>query len=473
MTPRTRTALALCLTLLCGRLATAPANAQNPAPKPTISAKRPNFVFFLTDDQRADTLSIAGHPLLKTPNIDALARAGSWFQNAFVTHSLCAPSRSSFLTGMYSHSTGVVDNASRRKLKPGTVLVSDILRQNGYEVAFVGKAHIQNELRDHPWDDYFGFRGQGRYNNPMIIANKQPEKLYKGWMDDVLAAHAVDFLTRPHDKPFCLFVFFKASHRSWTRPERLAHLYEGQSVAEPPTMHTGYAGKPAAVADADMKIGSFPDVPNLDKLVKDYCATLAAIDENVGKILGALSAQHLNDDTAVVYSSDNGFFLGEWNFFDKRLMYEPSIRVPLIVRYPKLFPAGLRPTQLALHIDVAPTLLELAGIPIPHWMQGRSLVPILEGKQPPTAWRTDFLYEYYEYPEPHRVKPNRGVRTDRWKYIEFPGNPSEYELYDLKTDPRETTNLYGKPEFAPRVEHLRKRLLELRRETLDPDLETK
>jgi arylsulfatase A-like enzyme len=442
-------------------LFTPDSRAADPAP-------RPNFIFFLTDDQRYDALSLAGHPLLKTPNIDRIGREGAWFRNAFTTHSLCGPSRACFLTGKYSHTTGVRDNGKNVRLDRSHKTVAEILKDQGYEVAFIGKSHLEGALRDRPWDYYFGFKGQGRYVDPIVSENGEPDRVYKGYMDDVLTDKALQYLARPHAKPFCLFLWFKAPHRSWVRAERFAHLYEGQSVPEPRTMRMGYAGKPRAVAEADMKIGTFPDVKDLDQLVKDYCATVAAVDENVGRVLKLLDEKQLAQDTAVLFSADNGFFLGEWNFFDKRLMYEPSLRIPLLVRYPRRVRPGTVRAEMVLNVDVAPTMLELAEVPIPDDMQGKSLVPLLEGRQVP--WRDAFLYEYYEYPEPHRVRPNRGVRTDRWKLIHYFTEPQEWELYDLADDPDETRNLYGRPEVADVVDRLKRRLEELRRETKDPDL---
>jgi arylsulfatase A-like enzyme len=430
---------------------------------------RPNIVFFLTDDQRYDALSLAGNALLKTPNMDRIGREGVWFRNAFVIHSLCAPSRSSFLTGKYSHTTGVIDNGEHMTLDPSQTIVTEILRKNGYEVAFIGKSHVKGSLRERTWDYYFGFKGQGRYVDPIISDNGAPDREYKGYMDDILTDKALEYLERPHEKPFCLFLWFKGCHRSWVRAPRFAHLYEGQTVPEPPTLKTGYAGKPKAVADADMKIGSFDDVKSLDQLVKDYDATLAAVDENVGRVLESLEKAHRAEDTAVIFSSDNGFFLGEWNFFDKRLMYEPSIRIPLLIRYPRRFQRGTVRSEIALNIDLAPTMLDLAGVPIPGDMHGKSLVPLAEGKHVP--WRDAFLYEYYEYPQPHRVQPNRGIRTERWKLIHyFAEDPQEWELYDLQNDPNETENLYGRPEYADTTARLKERTAELRKETGDPDL---
>jgi arylsulfatase A-like enzyme len=431
---------------------------------------RPNFVFFLTDDQRADALSLANHAILKTPNIDRIGREGAWFRNAFVVNSLCTPSRASFLTGRYGHATGVLDNSGNRTLPASERTVAEILRDQGYEVAFVGKSHIAGSLRDRPWDYYFGFKEQGRYIDPIIAEGKEPDRVYPGYMDDVLTDHALSYLAKPRTKPFCLFVWFKAPHRSWVRAPRFAQLYEGETVPEPPNFRAGLADKPKAVQQTDMQIGSanHRDVPSLDKLVKDYSATVAAVDDNVGRVLDQLDRQKLADDTVVIYGSDNGFFLGEWNLFDKRLMYEPSIRIPLLIRYPRKVKPGTLRTEMALNIDLAPTMLELAGIPVPSSMHGRSLAPLLSGESIP--WRDAWLYEYYEYPQPHHVRPHRGIRTERWKLIRYEGQPEEWELYDLANDPHESHNLYGEVDQAENVEKLKRRLEELRRETGDPEL---
>ncbi|MBW2541169.1 MAG: sulfatase [Deltaproteobacteria bacterium] len=433
------------------------------------STPRPNFIFFLTDDQRADALSIAGNKVLKTPNIDQLARDGVRFTNAFVTTSLCAPSRASFLTGQWAHTHGVRTNEPSSRLKPTQTIFADLLRENGYEVAFIGKWHMDGAGRDREWDYYFGFEGQGRYKHPIIAENGGPDRRYwKRYTDDMLATKAIEFIRRPRAKPFCLFVFFKAPHRSWIRAPRHKKLFEGIAVPEPDTLHTDYAGKPNAFKNADMKIGDFDDVASFQKFAKDYYAVITAVDENVGRVMKAVADEKLVDDTAVIFSSDNGFFVGEWNFFDKRLMHEPSIRIPMIIRYPRSSKPGTTRKEMVLNVDVAPTLLDLAGVSVPDWMQGKSMRSLLEGRE--AEWRDAWLYESYEYPAVHMVPKNRGVRTERWKYIHYFEDPQEYELYDLVADPDEKKNLYGDPEFAPIVEELRQRMTQLRRETGDPDL---
>ncbi len=430
------------------------------------AAGRPNFVIMMTDDQRHDALSIAGNRMLKTPNLDRIGREGIRFRNMFVTNALCAPSRATLLTGLYSHGHGVIDNRNRA-LKPEQPILADLMREAGYEVAFCGKSHVNGALRDRKWDYYFGYRGQGRYLNPLIAEGVEgPDKAYPGYMDDVVTDKAVEWLKRKREKPFCLFLFFKAPHRSWERAPRHADLFKDDAVPKPRAwdeFDKGYPGKPRAFADADNKIGNAPDVMSLEKMVKDINATVTAVDENVGKVFEALEATGRLNDTAMLFTSDNGFFHGEWRLYDKRLMHEPSIRVPLLIRYPDGIKSGLVKDQMALNVDIAPTVLDMARIPVPKWMHGRSLLPILSGKR--TAWRKDWLYEYYEYPDSHKVKPHRGIRTDRWKLIHYYEAPEEFELYDLRKDPGELNNLYGKPATDKITAELKRRLYELRLET--------
>lgn len=431
-----------------------------------IGADRPNFVVMMTDDQRADKFSFAGDPLLKTPNLDKLRAGGMSFSRMYVTNSLCAPSRASLLTGLYSHTHGVPDNKDRR-INPGIPLLSDMLRSAGYEAAFCGKSHVWGALRDRHWDDYFGFKGQGNYLKPVIAEGTHGKDLPReGYMDDVVTDHAVNWLAnRNKEKPFILFLFFKAPHRSWQRAPRHADLYKGMTVPKPATWDDPGIGKPKTFLGADNKIGVFADAKDFDAMVKDYDATITAVDENVGKVLAKLDELKLADSTNVMFTSDNGFFLGEWQRFDKRFMHEASSRVPMIVRGPGIA-ANSTCKKIALNVDITPTILDLAGVKPKTKMHGRSFAPLLKGETP-ADWRKDWLYEYYEYPGPHSVKPNRGVADERYKYIHYYTDPVEYELYDLETDPNEIKNLAGDPKFADIRNRMAKRLDELRKETGD------
>lgn len=432
------------------------------------AADRPNLIILMTDDQRFDAMSCAGNPVIKTPNMDRLATEGARFKNMFVTNSLCAPSRASIMTGLYSHSHGVMANTPKlRGPVPANIpFVSDHLRKAGYEVAFVGKSHVIESFRDREWDYYFGFRDQGNYLKPRIAEGTKGEDiLYEGWIDDVLTEKAIGWMKKKRDKPFCLFLFFKSPHRSWNPPERYKNLYADVPIPKPDLWDADRNLKPKAFADADNKIGSFDDVKTLEGFLRNYYRCLTGVDDNVGKVLAALKELGQLDDTAIFYTSDNGFFAGEWQAFDKRFMHEPSIRVPLLVRYPKLVKAGQTPEKMVLNLDFAPTLLDLAGVAIPPEMQGRSILPIFKEKTP--EWRKDWLYEYYEFPGDHSVRKHRGMRTDKYKYIHYYEEPEEFELYDLEKDPQERVNLHGKPEMANVEQQLRERLAALRKETKD------
>lgn len=427
---------------------------------PQQQPRRPNFVLMMSDDQRWDTLSLTGNRLIKTPNMDRIGREGIVFRNAFVTNALCSPSRATFLTGTYSHVNGVIDNRNRL-IDPKAPFMPDLLRAAGYEVAFYGKNHLQGALRDRKWDSYFAYKGQGRYQKPIIAEGVDGKDVpHEGWMDDVVTDKAVDWLKGRGEKPFCLFLFFKAPHRSWERAPRHAELMKDVEVPKPASFADPAADKPAAFRDADNRIGQFKDVATLDGFVKDYMATIAGVDENIGKVFKVLEETKKLDDTLLLHTGDNGFFLGEWNRFDKRFMHEVSIRVPLVVRYPRLIKAGSNSDKMALNVDYAPTLLDLAGVAVPEAMQGRSLRPLLAGED--VEWRKDWYYHYYEYPDAHKVKPQRGVRTETHKLIHYYEEPQEFELYDLVKDPDERTNLAADPLHAALKKELLTRIDVLR-----------
>jgi len=438
---------------------------------------RPNIVCLLGEGLRTDEFSSAGNKILKTPNMDRIGREGCVFKNSFVVNALCLPSRATALTGLYSHTTGAVSNIEGR-LPKNVELVSDLLHKAGYETAFLGKSHIQGALMDHYWDYYFGFVGQADYYQPVITEGIRGEyktaKKYDGeYVDTLLTRKAVEWLQQKRDVPFCLFLWFYAPHSPFYRPKDMVNSFNGVPIPVPSTFDedlNDYPGKPRAVAHADNQIGSaevFGDDPrSLEELVKDHYAGVEDNDRNVGAVLKELERQHSLDRTAVLLSSDHGFFLGEHHFYDKRLMYEPSIRVPLMIRYPKRVPSGETSEKMVLNLDLAPTMLDLAGVPVPEVMQGKSVLPLAEGKRI-AQWRKDWLYEYYEYPGFENVRPCRGVRTERYKYIHFFLDPEEFELYDLQTDPDEKNNLYGKPGFEQLTAQLKARLAELRQETGD------
>lgn len=472
--------------MLAGAVAAAPfakmARASGPAP-----AVAPNVVFIMTDDQRQDALSVYGNAILRTPNIDRIAADGVRFTEAFVTNSLCAPSRATFLTGLYSHRHGVLSNGSGPQfynqpgLRDGEITFPELLKAAGYYTGVVGKWHLRSAPTGFDSSVVFG-RTRSGYHDPEMAVNGVRVK-FRGHADDVVGDQALTFLReRPADRPFCLLYHFMSPHRAWMPAERFARAFEDVEIPVPRTFEDRLVGK-EAVQRAEMAIADMPDfrdkgvdpsLPfaerkrlNLQHLIKNYYRVLLSVDENVGRFLDALDAAGLAENTIVVYTSDNGFFLGEFGLYDKRLMYESSIRVPLLVRYPARVAAGVDRSHMVLNVDAAPTLLELTGVPVPKAMQGRSFAPLLLGQTPP--WREDFLYEFFEYPAEHCARKHRGVRTKRWKLIHLYEQPEQWELYDLESDPDETRNLAGDRRHAATERMLRERMEELRRELGDMD----
>lgn len=449
-----------------GDSARAEASASTPA--------RPNFVFFHGEGMRWDELSCAGNTIIHTPNFDRIAHQGIIFNNSFCTNALCSPSRASALTGMYSHSTGVVDNRPRA-IPDSIPTFADVLHQAGYEVGMFGKVHVYG-LEKRNWDYYFGIDSAGaNYYHPVITesenGNVKPPKQYEGYFDDLVTNQALEWINQPREKPFCLFLWFLAPHAPFYRARRNADLYNGIAIPKPTTFDDdikGYPGKPHAftIGWNKMVTGIYgnDDPRSLEEVVKDHYAGVVMTDENAGRVMHALEKQGVLDDTAIMLSSDHGFFLGEWGFYNKMLMHEPSIRVPLALRYPRMAKAGAKCEKMVLSVDLAPTFLELAGIKQPESMQGRSLVPLLEGGDI-SDWRKDWLYEYYD--ERYAAR-SRGIRTKKFKLIHYWEPPEEYELYDLETDPRELNNLYGDSRYAKIAEELKQRIHQLRVETKDP-----
>jgi arylsulfatase A-like enzyme len=477
------------LRLIGGAAAASPLSLLLGASQGSPPRQAPNVLVFLTDDQRFDSLSAAGNRILKTPNMDRIANGGVRFGEAFCTNALCAPSRATMLTGMYSHAHGVMTNGDGPDVRNQPGLRDDqltfvhLLRQVGYRTAVVGKWHIPS--RPSGFDDWAILPGQGVYVDPEMIVNGTRVK-FRGHVDDVVGDQALAMLrNRQKDRPFCLLCHFKSPHRAWIPAPQFEHAFDDVEIPEPATFNDTLEGRPSAVRQHDMAIATMSDfqdrgVPaslpaderkrrNFQAMVKNIYRVLLSVDANVGRVLDYLDKEGLAENTVVFYASDNGFFHGEHGFFDKRLMYEPSIRVPMLWRYPGRFRAGLvESTHMALNVDVAPTILELCGVPVPLWMQGRSLAPLLDGRQVP--WRDAFVYEYFEYPAVHCIRKNRGVRTDRWKLIQYWEQPEEWELYDVKSDPNEVRNLAGAQEHAGQKQALQALLAGMRREigSVDP-----
>ncbi len=435
--------------------------------------KKPNIVFFLGEGTRHDALSIAGNPIVKTPNHDRIGSEGMMFRNAFCTNSLCAPARATLLTGLYSRSTGALSNKHLQVPLPSDIpLFTDLLREAGYEIAIVDKVHVHNGVEERHWDYYFGHNDAANdYVNPTFKEGSDGKvgaaKQFTGvYPDDIAVERALNWLeTRQSDKPFCLLVWFVAPHEPFFRARRYFDLYShGTVIPKPATFDDdlkGYAGKPKCFVAAKNKIGTSSthnSIVSLEGMAKDYYAGLAAVDENMGRILGYLEQKRILDDTAVVCTSDHGYFLGEWRLFDKRLMHEPSIRVPMMVRFPKRIPTGTVRDETVLDIDVAPTILDLAGVPVPAHFQGKSLLPLSQAAD--SSFRKEWYYHYYQGGD--ESPQNRGIRTERYKLINYPNEePQEFELYDLDNDPCEEINLYGNPNYAALQQSLWNRMLEL------------
>ena len=422
---------------------------------------RPNIVFILVDDLRFDALGCTGHPFIGTPNIDRIAAEGVLFRNAFVTTPLCSPSRASILTGRYAASHGIQtnrnDQGASRKLDTFPLL----LQRAGYATAYMGKWHMGNDDSPRPgFDRWISFKGQGVYVDPPLNIDGKAVKI-NGYMTDILTDHAAEFISRKQDKPFCLYLSHKAVHGPFTPAERHKDLFAQETVAAPPA--DSLEGKPALKRDppppARARAGANPAAH--ERIAKNQLRALMSIDEGVGRLLKVLSDTGQLDNTLVIFTSDNGFFWGEHGLGDKRAAYEESIRVPLLMRYPRLIPANVKRDQLVLSVDIAPTLLELAGVAIPRGLHGRSLVPLL--REDVGTWRESILAEYFNEPN-YRIPGWQAVRTKRWKYIHYTELEGMDELYDLQDDPHELKNLIKDPGVGARLKEMRAELERLTNE---------
>lgn len=403
-----------------------------------------NILFFLVDDMRYDAIGMLNDYFI-TPHLDALARDGVMFNQAIVTTSLCSPSRASILTGQYAHTHNVLDNSTL--LPEGLATFPQVLQDAGYDTAFVGKWHMGGSS-DEPrpgFNRWVSFRGQGPYTNPKFNIDGEQVPT-DGYTTDLITDHAVEFLERDRDKPFLLYVSHKAVHAPFTPPERHAGSYADAEYPWPTTMantEANYAGKPEWVRKQRWSWhgveGLYDNATDMPTFVREYAEALRAVDDSVGRLMAALRAQDLLEDTLVVFTSDNGFQFGEHGLIDKRTMYKASIRVPLIVHCPGYVPANTRRNEVIANIDYAPTFIELAGADIPDSVQGRSFLGILEGTT--DTWRDAVLYEYFwerSFPQTPTVL---GVRTERYKFMQYHGIWDRYELYDMQEDPDETNNL--------------------------------
>ncbi|WP_309714491.1 sulfatase-like hydrolase/transferase [Armatimonas sp.] len=400
-----------------------------------MQTSRPNIIVIYTDDQRWDALGVVQKeqgskgrfPWFKTPNLDKLAAEGTRFRNAFVVNSLCAPSRATLLTGQYGHTNGIVDNHTPFSEK--NVTVATLLSSAGYKTGYVGKWHMGNQ-RERPCFDFAAsFIGQGKYDDCQFVVNGKDTPT-KGWIDDVSTDYALQFMRESAGKPFFLVLGFKSAHGPFSPPPSHANDYTSDTARPVPNLGMSpiYASERKGNAD-----------PNA--LNRGYFRCLSAMDDCVGKLMASV-----DDNTVVIFASDNGFYLGEHSLGDKRTAYDESLRIPLLVHLPKRMRRAQKLDAMALNVDIAPTVLELAGVPVPKAMHGRSLVPLLTGKKP-ADWRKAFFYTYF-FERGFAAPTTQCVRTENAKLIQYPGHPEWTEVFDLKADPFEIKNLARDPGAA-------------------------
>ncbi len=415
----------------------------------TNASVRPNFIFIYTDDQRYDAMGVvqreqgdlARFPWFKTPNMDRLAAEGIRFRNAFATSSLCSPSRATFLTGLYNHLNGVVNNHT--PFPTNSVTYATVLRASGYKTAYVGKWHMGNQRGQRPGFDYSAsYIAHGRYEDCPFEINGVSEPT-KGWVDDVTTDFAINFMRTNKTGPFLLVVGFKSPHDPRSPPERLKNLFAGEACRpavnkDSPPPYLAASGKPGVTEAQDKSENRL-----------DYFRCIAGADENLGRLLAALDELGLADNTMVVYTSDNGYYLGDHRLGDKRSAYEESIRIPLLLRYPRLGVKGVVVNEEVLNTDLAPTFIDYGGLPVPAQMQGKSWRPLLERKNSvrPPDWRTAFFYEYF-FERNFAVPTLFALRTEDAKLIKYKDHDDWTELFDLAKDPFEMRNLRHEPSAA-------------------------
>jgi arylsulfatase A-like enzyme len=469
--------------------------------------QRPNILFIMTDDHAAHAISAYGSKVNVTPNIDRIAREGALLRNVFATNAICTPSRAAILTGQYSHLNGVT---MFNRFDSSRVTVAQLLQRRGYHTAMIGKWHLGSDPTG--FDQWEIFPGQGSYMDPVLYTARS-ETTYKGYATDIVTDLGLSFLRdRPRDKPFFLMLHHKAPHRHWQPDSAHAAQFAGRWIPEPPTLWDDYTTRTDALREneqliakhlsrSDLKLipppglsaqetnrwlAAFPDTVTIERdgatvtltgdeltrwkyqrYMQDYLATVQSVDDNIGRVLKYLDDSGLARNTIVMYTSDQGFFLGDHGMYDKRFMYEESLRMPLVMRWPGAIRPGSTIEQIVLNVDFAPTLLEAAGAEPPSDMHGRSFVSILRGRAP-SSWRTSMYYRYYHDPGHHNTRQHYGVRTLTHKLIYF-WTKDQWELFDLRKDPFELHNLYGQPGHAQITATLKAELARLKRELGDDD----
>lgn len=483
-----------------------------------------NIVYIMTDDHTRQMMSCYDQRHIQTPNLDRIANGGVIFSNAFVANSISGPSRACLLTGKHSHKNGKKDNFTTFDGNQQTV--QQLLQQAGYETAMIGKWHLDSEPTH--FDHWAVLVGQGHYYNPDFIT-PEGKKQYKGYATTITTDMGLEWLDKQRDKnkPFCLFLHHKAPHRNWMSEPKHLNAYEDKTFELPDNFYDDYEGRVAAsqqemsiASDHDMDIvndlkmirpgvktrlseayiqGEYARLdpeqkaawdahyqPIIDEFynanlkgkelaewkyqryMRDYAKVINSVDESIGRVLDYLEANDMLDNTIVIYTSDQGFYMGEHGWFDKRFMYEESFSTPLIMHLPKRFKRRGEVKEMVQNIDFAPTMLAIAGADIPSDIQGVSLLPLLENDKAPADWRKSLYYHYYEYPAEHAVKRHFGVRNERYKLIHFYNDIDEWELFDLQKDPKEMHNVYAAPEYQDVVKEMKAELKRLQEYYDDP-----
>lgn len=465
-----------------------------------------NIIFIFSDDHAYQAISAYGSQLVETPNIDRIAQNGVVFNNQLITNSICGPSRATLLTGKYSHKNGFRGNGDRFDITQP--VFSRLMQKGGYETAWIGKWHLGN-LPNDTFDHWYVLPGQGYYYNPEFINDNDDTIRHEGYVTNIITEQTKSFLeNRNKDKPFFLVIGEKATHRQWLPDIQDLGAYDSIDFPIPETFYDQYEGRIAAedqdmtinktlLLQADLKVHldynhnqynrftpeqekafrAYYDIVTVDfdkrkltgndlvewkfqRYLRDYLATARSLDRNIGEILDYLEEEDLSKNTVIIYGSDQGFYLGEHGWFDKRFMYEESLRTPFIMQHPYLSKARRTIDELVLNIDWAPTFLDIAGISIPDDMQGESFLPLLlEDRK--ASWRKAAYYHYYEFPQAHHVYPHFGIRTDRYKLVRFYGGKDFWELFDLQQDPRELENRYNNTGYTKIVDELKEKLTEL------------
>lgn len=460
-------------------------------------SQRPNIIFIMSDDHAAHAISAYGSAINGTPHIDRLAREGVRLDRCFCTNSICAPSRAAILTGTYSHVNGVYTLADDFDGRQDTVQAR--MQRAGYQTAIVGKWHLGHGGHADPtgFDYWAVLPGQGDYHDPEFITAGGRTRI-DGYATDIITDLALDWLrNRDADKPFLLFLHHKAPHRPWEPDGRHADMYEDIDIPVPDTFDDDLVGRSFAARSAQMRIEDltltdvkkpWPDTMTpkevkhwkYQRYIKDYLRCIASVDDNVGRMLSCLDTDGIADDTVIIYTSDQGFFLGDHGWFDKRFMYEESLRMPFLMRYPREVPPGTTCDHIITNVDVAPTFLDYAGEQPAERMQGRSFRSMVAGDRHGGTWRNGMYYRYWMHNDPdHHVVAHYGIRTERYKLIYYygdplghrgamgPKTPPEWELFDLERDPREVRNVYNDPAYADVLVELNAELERLQREAGD------